>query len=111
MKIYCTRALHSKTDEDVFDDLVGKDVWVRFEGKTCGGATIFFWLQFLEKGYYSLFEPWYRVNSADEKLGDSTALTWKRNNIYYDLSDLQDKLIRPLEILSTEELFTTKRVL
>ena len=106
MKIYCGRQ-RNETDQEIFDRILGTDLWVR--------------VKFPDNGpYCSLF-----VNVVDKQVGQPQYTVYKfyvtnRNDLPVEIpEDLMDTafgrrtydideliVVRPIEMFSSDELFT-----
>lgn len=117
MKIYCGRSRYgSGTDEEILDSLIGKDVWIRVKS---GGYEDTHWIRLVDKdsdsGMYLANHLFDYCEAFDEPIPrqslkymdmflhnyDFFALDNSRDTIYRDTT-----VVRPIQIVTTEEIFT-----
>ena len=115
MKIYCAR--RSSSDKDIIDSFVGKDAWVRVIGD-----GIEYYMQFLDK-IGSEYDEHYRIHFIAACYLDGIKSEWRETIVdgpyakstllnalskTYEPNDLFNnagiKVVRPLDILSTDEI-------
>lgn len=117
MKIYCSR-YDLTTTEDIFDYMMGKDMWVKL---VCGDATTYnsdvkhtlYWVRPVSKRvtdrdiYYTLDNIDIGVYSMLSSIDQNAGYSMRRKHIMTDEVVLDNNLniIRPIEFVSTEEIF------
>ena len=99
MKIYCARRYNS--DQEFFDSLIGKDVWVKVVSKYNGYVS---WTRLLGKDEHGEY-----ICNVLSDFGHYPTQTLQRKKIFTDytctFSFDQIEIFKPVEMVSSDEIF------